>query len=224
MSVLLHYPAFVVIAVTEPATGIASKLKKLRDGRKISIPPDVAELVDACDAIHEPVRRRLERGSHCAHGGARTATAPLRADAGGTGGGRCPDRARAAAVRHPGRRVGAAQRRRAGLPAAGARSHLLAPAAAAVIGRAAPRSWVTTLDDGLSTGDMLLITKAVAGGGFSVRSSLIRRFYLIAMLEKPHVNMKYHPLGDSLIDRNASGRYIGSVHGCELQRSVLGSA
>ena len=62
MSVLLHYPAFVVIAVTvEPATGIASKLKKLRDGRKLSIPPDVAELVDACDAIHEPVRRRLER-------------------------------------------------------------------------------------------------------------------------------------------------------------------
>ena len=61
MSVLLHYPDFVVIAVTEPATGIASKLKKLRDGRKISIPPDVAELVDACDAIHEPVRRRLER-------------------------------------------------------------------------------------------------------------------------------------------------------------------
>ena len=61
MSVLLHYPAFVVIAVTEPATGIASKLKKLRDGRKLSIPPDVAELVDACEAIHEPVRRRLER-------------------------------------------------------------------------------------------------------------------------------------------------------------------
>ena len=29
--------------------------------RKISIPPDVAELVDACDAIHAPVRRRLER-------------------------------------------------------------------------------------------------------------------------------------------------------------------
>jgi hypothetical protein len=72
MSVLLHYPEFVVIAVTEPATSareasgrsrhqpaktgvyalmssramastplrIASKLKKLRDGRKISIPPD----------------------------------------------------------------------------------------------------------------------------------------------------------------------------------------
>lgn len=61
MSVLLRYPAFVVIAVTEPATSareasgrsrpssramasaplrIASKLKKLRDGRKISIPPN----------------------------------------------------------------------------------------------------------------------------------------------------------------------------------------
>ena len=56
LSVLLHYPAFVVIAVTEPATGIASKLKKLRDGRKISIPPDVADsVVEACEAIHEPV-------------------------------------------------------------------------------------------------------------------------------------------------------------------------
>jgi hypothetical protein len=61
MSVLLRYPAWVVIAVTEPATGIASKLKKTRDGRKISIPPDVAELVDACEVIYEPVRRRLER-------------------------------------------------------------------------------------------------------------------------------------------------------------------
>jgi hypothetical protein len=61
MSVLLRYPEFVVMAVTEPATGIASKLKKLRDGRKISIPPDVAELVDACEAIYQPVRRRLER-------------------------------------------------------------------------------------------------------------------------------------------------------------------
>lgn len=52
VSVLARYPDSVVIAVTEPATGIPSKLKW---------PPSIAEVVKACDEAMEPILRDFDR-------------------------------------------------------------------------------------------------------------------------------------------------------------------
>lgn len=52
VSVLVRYPESIVIAVTEPATGIPSKLKW---------PPSIAEVVEACDKVMEPILRDYER-------------------------------------------------------------------------------------------------------------------------------------------------------------------
>jgi hypothetical protein len=52
VAVLMRYPKPVVIAVTEPATGIPSKIKWL---------PSIAEIVDACDAEMAPILRQRER-------------------------------------------------------------------------------------------------------------------------------------------------------------------
>jgi hypothetical protein len=52
VAVLARYPESVVIAVTEPATGIPSKLKWL---------PTIAEIVEACDAQMGPILRQHAR-------------------------------------------------------------------------------------------------------------------------------------------------------------------
>jgi hypothetical protein len=52
VAVLMRYPEEVVVSVTEPATGLPSRLKWL---------PSIAEIVDACDARMEPILRRCER-------------------------------------------------------------------------------------------------------------------------------------------------------------------
>jgi hypothetical protein len=52
VAVLMRYPPEVVLQVTEPATGLPSKLKWL---------PTIAELVEACDTAMEPILRRRER-------------------------------------------------------------------------------------------------------------------------------------------------------------------
>lgn len=60
LAVLLQYPEAVVLAVTEPATGIQSKLKTMRDGTRRSLMPDVAELVEACDDAYASIFRAAE--------------------------------------------------------------------------------------------------------------------------------------------------------------------
>ena len=55
VSVLMKHPSEVVMAVTEPASGIPSKVKWL---------PSVAEVVDACEA-EAGYRERLGLGGHC---------------------------------------------------------------------------------------------------------------------------------------------------------------
>jgi hypothetical protein len=52
VAVLMRYPAEVVVQVTEPATGLPSKLKWL---------PAIAEIVEACDASMAPILRQRER-------------------------------------------------------------------------------------------------------------------------------------------------------------------
>lgn len=52
VSVLARYPEDVVIKVTEPATGIPSKLKW---------PPSIAEVVDACNEAMAPLLREFDR-------------------------------------------------------------------------------------------------------------------------------------------------------------------
>lgn len=52
VAVLARHPDEVVIAVTEPATGLPSKLKWL---------PSIAEIVDGCDEAAAPLLRDLER-------------------------------------------------------------------------------------------------------------------------------------------------------------------
>ncbi len=52
VSVLLRYPESVVTAITEPATGIPSKLKW---------PPSIAEVVEACDKAMAPILREHQR-------------------------------------------------------------------------------------------------------------------------------------------------------------------
>lgn len=52
ISVLMRYPESIAIAVTEPATGIPSRLKWL---------PAIAEIVEACEMLMEPILRQLER-------------------------------------------------------------------------------------------------------------------------------------------------------------------
>jgi hypothetical protein len=52
VSVLARYPESVVVAVTEPATGIPSKLKW---------PPSIAEVVEACNAAMAPILRDFDR-------------------------------------------------------------------------------------------------------------------------------------------------------------------
>jgi hypothetical protein len=52
IAVLLRYPPDVITAVTEPATGIPSKVKWL---------PTIAEIVEACDLALAPVLRQRER-------------------------------------------------------------------------------------------------------------------------------------------------------------------
>jgi hypothetical protein len=52
ISVFVRYPESVVYAVTEPATGLPAKIKW---------PPSIAEIVEACEAEMEPIRRQRER-------------------------------------------------------------------------------------------------------------------------------------------------------------------
>jgi hypothetical protein len=52
VAVLMRYPPEVVLRVTEPATGLPSKLKWL---------PTIAEIVEACNTAMEPIVRRRER-------------------------------------------------------------------------------------------------------------------------------------------------------------------
>jgi hypothetical protein len=52
VAILMRYPEEVVIAITEPATGIPAKLKW---------PPSLAEVVSACDAELAPMLRQLRR-------------------------------------------------------------------------------------------------------------------------------------------------------------------
>jgi hypothetical protein len=52
VSVLARYPEDIVIKVTEPATGIPSKLKW---------PPSIAEVVDACNEAMAPILREFDR-------------------------------------------------------------------------------------------------------------------------------------------------------------------
>jgi len=52
VSVLARYPEDVVIKVTEPATGIPSKLKW---------PPSIAEVVEACNEAMAPLLREFDR-------------------------------------------------------------------------------------------------------------------------------------------------------------------
>jgi hypothetical protein len=66
VSVLARYPESVVIAVTEPATGIPSKLKW---------PPSIAEVVNACNEEMAPILREFDR-KMVAHRHARLLAAP----------------------------------------------------------------------------------------------------------------------------------------------------
>ncbi len=50
--VLMQYPKSVIVAVTEPATGIPAKIKW---------PPTIAEIVEACNVEMGPIRRQIER-------------------------------------------------------------------------------------------------------------------------------------------------------------------
>jgi hypothetical protein len=52
VAVLMRYPPDVVGQVTEPATGLPSRLKWL---------PSIAEIVEACDVAMAPILRRRER-------------------------------------------------------------------------------------------------------------------------------------------------------------------
>lgn len=52
VAVLMRYPSEVVLQVTEPATGLPSKLKWL---------PTIAEIVEACESAMAPILRRRER-------------------------------------------------------------------------------------------------------------------------------------------------------------------
>lgn len=52
IAVLMRYPDSVVMAVTEPATGLPSKLKWL---------PAIAEIREACDEAMEPILRERQR-------------------------------------------------------------------------------------------------------------------------------------------------------------------
>jgi hypothetical protein len=52
VAVLMRYPKPVVVAVTEPATGLPSKIKWL---------PSIAEIVEACDVEMRPILQQRER-------------------------------------------------------------------------------------------------------------------------------------------------------------------
>jgi hypothetical protein len=66
VSVLARYPESVVIAVTDPATGMPSKLKW---------PPSIAEVVEACNEAMAPILREFDR-KMVAHRQARLRAAP----------------------------------------------------------------------------------------------------------------------------------------------------
>ena len=52
VSVFIRYPESVVLAVTEPATGLPSTLKWL---------PSIAEIVECCERHYAPIVRAMER-------------------------------------------------------------------------------------------------------------------------------------------------------------------
>lgn len=52
VSVLVRWPREVILAVTDPATGIASRINWL---------PSIAEVTRACEDAYAPVRRRMVR-------------------------------------------------------------------------------------------------------------------------------------------------------------------
>lgn len=52
VAVLMRYPESVVLEVTEPATGLPSRLKWL---------PAIAEIVEACDGGFAPIARQIAR-------------------------------------------------------------------------------------------------------------------------------------------------------------------